>query len=306
MKRWLILFLLLIGQCAQAEIWHFGLIGDTPYSAEERRQLPFMLQAINHHPMAFIAHVGDIKNGQDRCDDALFIDRWKLFNSSLAPFIFIPGDNEWSDCERLSNGAYDPLERLNKLRELFWPDNFSLGQKKLTLERQAGNYPEHSRFRIGPVLFVTLNIPGGGNNFGLRDEPSREFIQRNPVVVAWLKDSFALARREKLHGIVLLFQADPHFKRFAQGLSYRGYQDFLNNLSAETQNFTGQVVAVHGDSHNSRIDHPLRDAQGKKLSNFTRVETFGYPVMGWTRGIIDTDSPTLIRFEEKPWSATNQ
>ncbi len=302
MKRWLVICLLSLANTAQAEIWNFGLIGDTPYSAEERRQLPLMLQAINHYPMAFIAHVGDFKNGQDRCDDALFIDRQKLFNTSQAPFIFIPGDNEWSDCERLSNGAYDPLERLNKLRMLFWPDNFSLGQKKLTLERQAGNYSEHSRFHIGPVLFVTLNIPGGDNNFGLREEPSREFTARNPVVLAWLNDSFALARREKLSGIVLLFQADPHFKRFSQGLAHRGYQDFLNSLSAETQNFMGQVVAVHGDSHNSRIDHPLRDAQGKKLPNFTRVETFGYPIMGWTRGIIDTDSPTPIRFEANPWS----
>lgn len=306
MKRWLGILLLSLCSLVQAEVWRFGLIGDVPYSDDERRELPLMLQAINESHVDFIAHIGDFKHGKDRCDDALFEDRHQLFNSSQAPFIFVPGDNEWTDCERLSNGAYDPLERLNKLRSLFWKDDFSLGQKKLKLVRQAGPYSEHSRFRIGPVLFVTLNLPGGNNNFGLANEPQREYQARNPVVLAWLKENFDLARREKIGGIVLLFQADPAFKHFAQGLAHRGYRDFLTALDEETRGFSGQVVVVHGDTHNSRIDHPLRNTQGKRLANFTRVETFGYPAMGWTRGIIDTDSPTLFRFETYPWPAKAQ
>jgi hypothetical protein len=35
------------------------------------------------------------------------------------------------------------------------------------------------------------------------------------------------------------------------------------------------VVAVHGDSHYPRIDKPLLDADGRRVQNFTRVETFG-------------------------------
>ena len=34
-------------------------------------------------------------------------------------------------------------------------------------------------------------------------------------------------------------------------------------------------AVVHGDSHYFRIDEPLLDAQGRRLENFTRVETFG-------------------------------
>ena len=306
MKIWLTYFLLLICSLAQAETWRFGLIGDVPYSDFERQELPHMFQSINEQNVDLIVHIGDFKHGKERCDDSLFEDRYQLFNASRASFIFVPGDNEWTDCERLSNGAYDPIERLNKLRHLFWKDTFSLGQKKLNLERQSGAYPEHSRFRLGPVLFVTLNLPGGTNNFGLTQIPSPEFMARNPVVLAWLKDSFALARREKSAGIVLLFQANPGFKHFAQGLPHRGYRDFLEVLYEETRNFSGQVVAIHGDTHISRIDHPLRDAQGKVLSNFTRVETHGYPIMGWTRGIIDTNSPALFRFETCPWPAKAQ
>ena len=301
MKRWLCSACLCIASLAQAETWQFALIGDVPYSRHERRELPRMLEAIAESSAAFVAHIGDIKHGQARCDDEIFLDRRQLFDASRLPFVFVPGDNEWSDCNRLSNGAYDPLERLAYLRTLFWQRPDSLGRRTIPLERQPGAYPEHARFRLGPVLFVTLNLPGPGNNFGWQDEPGSEFKDRNPLVLRWMTESFALARREKLAGIVLLFQANPGFKHFGQGLPHRGFREFLETLRHETLRFPGQVAVVHGDTHSSRIDHPLRDAKGVRVANLTRVETFGYPLMGWTRGIIDTDSPTLFRFEAYPW-----
>lgn len=288
---------------AGAETWRFALIGDTPYSDHERAELPKMLDAIADNHVEFVAHIGDFKHGSARCDDTLFEDRRTLFEASRVPFVFVPGDNEWTDCNRLSNGAYDPLERLNKLRSLFWRDSLSLGQNKLKLERQLGNYPEHARFRVGPVLFVALNLPGGNNNRGMTREASAEYQARMPVVIGWLKESFALAHRESLKGIVLLFQANPDFKHFAQGLPHDGFREFLTILRDETTRFPGNVVAVHGDTHHSRIDQPLRDEAGRVLANFTRVETFGYPFMGWTRGVIDTDHPALFRFVSQPWSA---
>jgi hypothetical protein len=294
------------GPLAAGETWRFAVIGDVPYSAHERRELPRMLEAITDSHVELIAHVGDIKNGQTRCDDDTFTDRQQLFDASRVPFVLVPGDNEWTDCRRVSNGAYDPLERLAKLRSLFWQRPDSLGRKTIPLERQPGAYPEHSRFRLGPVLFVTLNLPGPDNNHGWLDDASDEFLTRNPVVLQWLTDSFARARRDRMAGIVLLFQANPGFTHFAQGLPQRGFREFLETLRRETLGFSGRVVAVHGDTHNSRIDQPLRDGNGKTIPNFTRVETFGYPLMGWTRGIIDTGSPALFRFETHPWPPAAQ
>ena len=301
MKRWLFGACLCVSALAWGETWQFALIGDVPYSKRERRELPLMLDAIADTNVAFIAHIGDIKHGQDRCDDEVFIDRRQLFDASRVPFIFVPGDNEWSDCNRVSNGAYDPLERLAFLRTLFWTRPDSLGRKTIPLERQEGAYPEHSRFRLGPVLFVTLNLPGPDNNIGWKDDASAEFQMRNPAVLRWLKEGFAVARQEKLAGIVLLFQADPGFKQFAQSLPHRGFREFLETVRRETLNFPCQVVLVHGDTHISRIDSPMLDGNRKPIANLVRVETFGYPLMGWTRGIIDNDSPTLFRFETHPW-----
>jgi hypothetical protein len=39
--------------------------------------------------------------------------------------------------------------------------------------------------------------------------------------------------------------------------------------------FRRPVAYVHGDSHYFRVDKPFLDAQGRRLENFTRVETFG-------------------------------
>jgi hypothetical protein len=38
--------------------------------------------------------------------------------ASHTPFVFVPGDNDWTDCHRRA-GAYDPLERLARLRVFF-------------------------------------------------------------------------------------------------------------------------------------------------------------------------------------------
>lgn len=39
--------------------------------------------------------------------------------------------------------------------------------------------------------------------------------------------------------------------------------------------FERPVAYVHGDSHYFRVDKPFLDAMGRRLENFTRVETFG-------------------------------
>ena len=54
-----------------------------------------------------------------------------------------------------------------------------------------------------------------------------------------------------------------------------GYRDFLTALRDETIAFGRPVAAVHGDSHYFRVDKPLLDAAGRRVQNFTRVETFG-------------------------------
>ena len=51
-----------------------------------------------------MAHDGDIKNGSTVCSNEMFANRLELFNTFAHPLIYVPGDNEWTDCHRLNNG----------------------------------------------------------------------------------------------------------------------------------------------------------------------------------------------------------
>ena len=292
---------LLLAGALQAETWRFAAIGDTPYSSHELRELPRMLDDIAAEHAAFVVHAGDFKDSRSVCSDGLFEARRDLLDASPVPLIYVPGDNEWTDCRHLPAGKFDPLERLQKLRQLFFAAPRSLGRSVLPLERQPGDYPEHLRWRLGPVLFISLNVPGPNNHFGLGVEPSAEFVARNPAVIDWLRQGFAVARRERLAGIVIVMQGNPAFRHHAAGLPHAGYRELLDTLSQETVAFGGQVLLIHGDSHWQRIDQPLRDPLTRlPLSSFTRLETFGYPFMGWVKVIIDDQQPKLFRFEVHP------
>jgi hypothetical protein len=312
-RVWLLGLALLSG-AAWAQDFSFGLFGDTPYNAFERRHLPDLLATMDAEPLAFVVHDGDIKSGSSRCSDEMFSDILGVFQRSAHPLVYVPGDNEWTDCHRPSNGGYDPLERLARLRELFFSTDLALGRSTLRLERQSGDranpawapYPENVRWEQGGVLFVGLNLPGSDNNYHGRvrgSGPVEEFCVRGAANRAWLAQSFALARSRQLAGVLIVIQANPEFEAAAAGHPKPGYGDFIEQLRQEAQAYAGQVVLVHGDTHWRRVDQPLLDAQGRaRVENFTRVETFGSPFMGWIKGTVDLNDPKVFRFELRDWS----
>ena len=289
-----------------------GLIGDLPYTAEEEAHFPSLLHAMNDANLAFVVHLGDFKGGDSPCDDATFATRLAWFQTSTPPFIYLPGDNDWTDCHRPSAGGYDPGERLATLRAMFFPGDQSLGRRPLPLTRQSDDPPyaafrEHVRWTYGGVMFVGLHLVGSNNNLGGR--PAAEYAARNAAAVAWLRQSVALATRQGARGLMLLMQANPYFEDrwpswFATGLRIAepgpapsGFRDFLTALEAEVLAFGPPVVLVHGDTHYFRLDKPLFRAGGtQSLPHFTRVETFGTPNGHWVRATIDPADPQVFQF----------
>ena len=108
----LLLLGVLLALPAQADSFSFGLFGDTPYTQWERLHLPDLIADMDRENLAFVIHDGDIKSGSDECSDKAFADIHGVFANSVHPLIYVPGDNEWTDCHRRSNGGYQPLERL--------------------------------------------------------------------------------------------------------------------------------------------------------------------------------------------------
>ena len=297
----------LLAPLVHAETVSFGLFGDTPYNHWERQHLPELIGEMDREELAFVIHDGDIKSGSSECSDTTFLDILGVFQNSKHPLIYVPGDNEWTDCHRRSNGSYDPLERLAKLRGLFFADEFTLGQRKLALERQSLNpsfaaYRENVRWEAAGVLFVGLNLTGSYNNFhgATGGGPSPEFLARSAANRDWLAQAFARARNRKLAGLLVVIQGNPEFHAANSGRPATGYGEFIAQLRRETMEFPGQVVLVHGDTHQQRVDQPLVNPDtGETVRNFTRVETFGSPSFGWVKASIDPANPRLFRFEPR-------
>lgn len=288
---------------AETKPFSFALMGDVPYHDGEVIEVERMLGEISGETMSFVVHVGDFKNGSSPCTDELFLQRKQLFNQSVHPFIYVPGDNEWTDCQRPSAGAYKASERLAKLRSLFFADNQSLGRNKMALQQQSIDplfslYKENARWTKENVLFVSLNIPGSSNNTGHSQEDNEEARLRNLANAAWIQQAFNLAKQQKQIGIMFFIQADPMFEFGSTHQGLRSYWDFLDVLRDETEKFSGQVVLAHGDTHFYRVDQPLRDfKKGGRVKNFTRVEVFGSPAMNWIRVHVDATSKEVFRFE---------
>jgi hypothetical protein len=307
-----------------------ALWGDEFYNddaAEKSRQIAQTIASMNRHHLDFTFFVGDTKNGSSLCtDQAILVDPSSIFNSLHAPTVYSVGDNEWTDCHRTNNGSMDPLERLATLRQWFFNSKYSQGNNPIRLQRQGAlgqAYSENSRFVKNQVEFVALHVPGSNNNLVVdlasqcykksnRTEAdcalaTAEYQARNAANIEWLHSSFDEARAHHLAGIMIGIQADIFFPYELSDGGYaeaflpsldgtNGYTDFWNTLVAETHNFDGQVLLVHGDSHYFKMDKAMVDADGRITPNFTRIEVFGSADNSWVEMTVDPKSRNVFSF----------
>jgi len=309
-------------QPSAAGSYAFGLWGDMPYQkAGDGPKMPALLASLNRSDIAFSIYDGDIKDGSSRCTDSVYTDALQMFASLERPVVYLPGDNEWTDCHRLNNGGYDALERLAHLRRVMIPTAASLGRSTMALERQGAlgqPYVENLRFSRGPVLFVGLNVPGSNNNQVLDakdcahksartpaqcEAANAEYRARDAANIAWLEQSFQRARDEKARGVVIVLQADPGFDLpetedvdESKAPEFSGYRAFMAAVTKQTAAFDGQVLFVHGDTHFFKVDKPLHSPT-KLLPNFTRLQTFGSPSIHWVKVTVRPDSAALFQIE---------
>lgn len=145
---------------AAAAPFKFVALGDMPYKLpDDYARFEALIGEVNRLQPAFTLHVGDIKSGSTPCSDENFQKVKAQFGLFQGPLVYTPGDNEWTDCHREKAGKYDPLERLAKVRELFFTGmgDRSFGQTPLTLTRQP-ELPENSRWTYQNVVFGTVHV----------------------------------------------------------------------------------------------------------------------------------------------------
>ena len=311
------------------ESYSIGLWGDLPYSpAQATVGVPNLIADMNAQRLKFTVHDGDLKAGSGSpCDNALYAQSLAWFNSLNAPAMFTPGDNDWTDCDRPANGGYNSRERLDREREVFFSTPYSMGQRKLWQDVQkgalclgvAGYVPcvENRRWTVGRVTYATFNVPGSCNNLCDTAPDVAEYVARNLANLRWLQETFAHARDRNSAAVMLISQANPGWDlsdptraplRNPQTLAQTdgqpdGFVEFLTALRQEVIAFRRPVAYVHGDSHYYRIDKPFLDASGRRIENFTRVETFGNNAANgtndvqWIKVKVDPRSREVFSYE---------
>jgi hypothetical protein len=289
--------------------YQIGLWGDLPYSdVQALVGVPNLIADMNRQKLAFTVHDGDLKAGNGTpgsktpttCSDALYEQAVGYFNALKAPAMLTPGDNDWTDCDRPSNGGFSSRERLDHERKVFFGTPFSMGHKlmrqevqtaALCLDVNSAAVPcvENRRWTYRNVTYVTLNVQGSCNNLCDTAPDAPEWAARNQANIAWLRESFRFAAARQSAAVMIISQANPGWDatdgtraplRDPKTLVETdgqpdGFKEFLVALRDEVIAFRKPVAYVHGDSHYQRIDRPLLDSLGRRLENFTRVETFG-------------------------------
>jgi hypothetical protein len=252
-----------------------AVIGDMPYGAAKLAELPSLIDRINADPdVRLVAHLGDIKAGKNApCTDDYFATVRALFDRFADPLVYTPGDNEWTDCHvaTKNNGLYTPTERLQKVRELFFPvPGRTLGARTMHVFTQADDransaYVENAMFRKADVVFATLNITGSNNdgvswgtplpaNAGDYPSQAQEQASRARANEAWLRRAFATATRTHAAGVVLLFQADM-WDTAEPTLS--GFDALVTQIGTLAARYGKPVLLLEGDSHAFRVDNPF-------------------------------------------------
>lgn len=324
------LVVVLLGGCATpagspaaagAEAFAFALIGDGPYGAAREREFAALIDDVNAAPdIDLVIHVGDAKGGGESCSDALLRRRFELFQQFDAAFVFTPGDNDWTDCHRPSNGGRVPTERLAFLRSLFYPEpRRTTGRRPVGVATQAdapgfAAFVENTRFARARVLFAQVHVVGSNNGLApwggidsadtpATPRPDRlaEARARIEAAAAWIDAAFDEAERIDAAGVFVTLHANPRFDLPAADPGRAGFNAVLDRLLARARGFARPVLLAHGDFHLFLVDQPRftphygnPDASGPadnvQVPNLTRVQTYGDSEVHWLRIEVDPDS----------------
>jgi len=301
----------------------FAVIGDIPYGDAQIASFPGRIDQINaDRQVQLVDHLGDIKSGSSVCSDQYFADIKAQFDRFTDPLVYTPGDNEWTDCHRANNGSYNPLERLSKVRQVFFPNpGHTLGQHAVDVAAQTRQgYPENVSYERAQVAFAAVHIVGSNNslapwtgNTTATPEQAAEVLGRTAAGIGLIRDTFQLAKTHRDRAVVLLTQADmfdptvttPTFA------DYYAFQPIVQAIAQESAAYNGKVYLFNGDSHIYNQDQPL--AAGSTwltfygvttpAANLTRVTVEGSTAVDeWLKVSIGRRTPDVLTFQRVPFT----
>ncbi|WP_287190101.1 hypothetical protein [Paraburkholderia sp.] len=285
--------------CAQPAAAHaagshytFAVVSGTLESPRDEAPTQRLLDTIGRDSnVSFIVYDGNLKGAKEACDDALYERRQTLLEAARPALIFVAGEHDWADCGATRASGYDPVERLDRLRQTVFADASSMGQNPIPLTRESEvsrfhPYRENVRWQVKDTVFLALNVPSPNNHYLNAGGRNGEFEDRVVANAFWLEHAAEFAKRRDARAIVVFIQGDPDPERyerperfawlhFARNRRRDGYLELKRSLVKLAQTFRGPVLVVHHDDQNLpagfQIDQPLRNDKGVQVTNLTLV-----------------------------------
>ncbi|RKE35360.1 hypothetical protein B0G76_1425 [Paraburkholderia sp. BL23I1N1] len=277
---------------AETPRYAFAVIANTMQSPADEAPTQRLIEAISRdREVSFIVYDGNLKGAKEACRDALYERRHALLETSRPALFFIPGQHDWADCGTAEAGGFDPVERLDQLRQTLFTDSTSMGQNPIALTRESEvsrfrPFRENVRWQVGDTVFVGLNAPSPNNHYLTAGGRNGEFEDRVIANAFWLEHAAEYAKRRDARAIVVFIQGDPDperyerpdrfaWLRFARNPRRDGFLEFKRSLVKLAQIFRGPVLVIHCDDERASagfvIDQPLRNDKGVLVTNLTRV-----------------------------------
>jgi hypothetical protein len=301
---------------AQTPRYAFAVIANVVRSPADEPVAQRLIDAIGRDPQnSFVVYDGNLKGAGETCADALYDQRRAVLETSRPALVFVPGEHDWAGCGTNGSGAWDPVERLDQLRQTFFADPTTLGQTPLPVTRESEvsrfrPYRENARWQLGDTVFIALNVPDGNNHYLNAGGRNGEFEDRVIANGFWLEHAAEFAKRRNARAMIVFIEGDPipeHEERSDRFAWLRfghhprdGYEEFRRSLMKLAETFRGPVVLIHPTrvklARGFAIDQPLHNEKGVRIANVTRIEfDLHDPLTQWLQIDADMTRATPLR-----------
>ncbi|HEY8100971.1 MAG TPA: hypothetical protein VIF82_09465 [Burkholderiaceae bacterium] len=278
---------------AASSDFSFGVIAYPFRTSADESSLRAAIKASDADNLAFVV-VSGIKSNAEPCSDNIYTKHRALLDSAQNGLVLSLTANDWSDCKK-SSGRSAAVERLNRIRELFFADEFSFGASKIPLLRQSASprfrsYGENARWEINNIMFATINLPANNNNYLAAAGRNSEFEDRMIANREWLQRLIVYASLKKLHGVVLFCDGNPMSVSADQNTKRDGFLEIRRQLIASAAKFSGKILIVHNQSNTT---------QPATINWHRNVGEFG-ATSGWIKVTVTPSNTALFSISDNP------
>ena len=188
----------------------------------------------------------------------------------------------------------------------------------ITGRRQNSKYVENQRWVVDDVMYVTVHITGNGDNCfqqnpdgsiggsldNIPESCTSERTERVEANLAWLRDSFKIAKRKRLLGVGIFAHAPLFFSALTgeDGSCPADasdncilYEVYRMTLVEGITTLNKPVGYFYGSGHFFGVQVPVTS-----LPNFSYIQTGGHPDTTFIRVTVDTSNTALFAVDP-PW-----